>query len=1762
MATNSPNPDVELNPEDFAKGASLTGGLVNPLTYDLKLEDLPQPPISYPPTVQPSRLVPSIKSVPSNSSQSIADDIHNLGQTADKWGRNPYSFSKEKVYNADYDGANFKRYSSVDRVFKKKGFHPYLDNEAIYNQEATWWDYHKRAVGGAADAFASSFSSMLPWNGWGTVGDASDIESAKQIERAHAIAHDSRGGVGSWVNNFTVDSGITFGILAEMGAEELAIWAGSIALAPESFGSSLGAGAIAAGNNIRKGIKGFTNIFKMGEKLSGTMKWLKSADKMRDVWNYTTKSAKYLGDKLAPETGKWMANLIEDGINLKQGENLMSMARASKGFGAFYRDGRAFMAMHTEAAMEGGSTELKVRNDLIDEYIKTHNGQQPNQQDLNNIYMQAANAGRETYQWNLPALYISNAIVFDKALKGWKPMRAFAEELEAGIKGKLKFNEAWKAAGGKAWEVVDDGLKGTWKSLTTASTYKPKNLLKNLLGKFTQYSAANLTEGIQEMYQDAVQGTMDEYYKDRFHHPGMEGSRSVWGAFAKNVGKTVTSGEGWNTFASGFLMGSVVQFPQKLAFEYAPMQFKKITDRAGYDAYMERMEKHTNNVVNALNAATMDDKFFDGITENAVHQMNANREADAANAAGDKHSYYDIIDQSVFNHMHTLLRSGKIDLIRDQIEDLKGLNKKDLEEAFGPTTEEEGDSYEVHQKRLNSMLNKIDLVNKHYQKIESKFKNRFDPSRYKKGTQEYEMELDAYNAFEDSKKAAVYSNYAFERAVERMESIVKDVAANKPIGEAAASDFTLLLNRTLYEREIENLKQEVEEYNKGDKQSVERAYEAQRKLNRLEKYKDAVDKYQTALEIDAKRQAGLDSKDISDAEREGKIVEGTKVKNKKGNEHTVDYVKKGVAYNKKGEKIGKVKDLEILSGESEMDFLDEAASSLFKAYRSYLKEVAADRRTFAKDEDIMSSFEKLKDYHKLDRDAIEMSRAVDILHNPTQFTEFASRTAQVISQIRKQKRDKIEESYKKFLEMRRTNELFNELYKMGVFLDEDGMQSVLDDEMPASFYDIASREEINPSSAKYKEILDLFEKYEETNQKTFKKKPITGQEKAEVNYTTVNRNKINNDTRTYKEHAAYWGFDPDLTKTSKVNTREILKKIISSKYATAREKQLARRLLTKVSEQSEITFAPNLSQPGVYNYDSEGNAIGVFINPKYVSEDYTNGTHPIETLFLHELVHEVTTNEMAKDPVFRGEIEKLLKAAKEAYEKNPPSDFTLYRKATQKEFYGLKNEFEFMAELFTNDRFAAWLNTIPYETTGKTVWTEFLDKLKTFLARMLGVRQDSTLLDEALYIATSYIDKTRGTGESISKEEQAAIAQGKKGALTMSSTIEQFRGAGLLEDMLKEYRAFAKDRIGPDRIVAEEWSDPDVAQKTDDELAESEGFRKYLATSPLPIQRMLDKHNGVAEVKPKAEQPKAQAPPKVETETEAERLYGKGFREVEADEILVPGYEVKINQTTGKSYTNAPKRAQTQQPSGAPVEKASLAQKRQLVNDLGYTYNEVESFSAEEAQRLLDENLTKEQRQAAKKREEEAEVARVAEEKEQRIKTLEDEIDSVEFIEDFDNVYKKISQALSEDPLGVDTDRLDARIEARKKELATNLKFEDIEVGNGVIMRDDYNSKKVVVGKDENTLYLRRYDQPVAGDVEMVSKDQVTDKILYKHQPSIPSMVISEPVSEQAQQASNENQQAVQQPVDNQEIIDDIQSARTMSAEEIDDEFNNNLGCP
>ena len=75
--------------------------------------------------------------------------------------------------------------------------------------------------------------------------------------------------------------------------------------------------------------------------------------------------------------------------------------------------------------------------------------------------------------------------------------------------------------------------------------------------------------GTQEVYQEAVNVGTQDYFSELLEHPSADHMNLFWGGLNEGVSAQMSS-QGFETFMSGFLMGGLVQGPQRLVFQKIP----------------------------------------------------------------------------------------------------------------------------------------------------------------------------------------------------------------------------------------------------------------------------------------------------------------------------------------------------------------------------------------------------------------------------------------------------------------------------------------------------------------------------------------------------------------------------------------------------------------------------------------------------------------------------------------------------------------------------------------------------------------------------------------------------------------------------------------------------------------------------------------------------------------------------------------------------------------------------------------------------------------------------------------------------------------------------------------------------------------------------------------------------------------------------------------------------------------------------------------
>ena len=978
-------------------------------------------------TLPPKKL--SIADLDNLGKKQIADQKNQAkiaGAQFEATSRNPYM--SYKSYEFDQYTTKVDRYRGYGATtFNRLGFNPMEDNEEYYNANTSGWQDFKRMSGQYGDLFSTAFTSNYKtfgdWiSGKENLLDA-DEELDDQMARANELGMSSKKGIGAFATNLSLQTAYTVGILANIAAEEAVIALGAAGLS--MTGNVPAAVALEAAEQVRTADKlrklyqgwkaGMVGVKSVGQMFKGGYQMVKSlryANDAREFW-----TAARAGGAMFGRGALNFINPLEGTADVVRGiragevgyKNLTNMAKASRTFGAFYRDVRNGWFSIGESKMEGGGVYNDIVRDEIKIYQEANNGEFPPQEELDKIYKRAEDGGRLNTIINLPMLFLSNKLVLDNifSFRGTAGVLNAAEQF--GIKGVGK-NFVWNLGERTFTENSLGYLKNLGKAALSPKTY---------IAGALNYTKANLMEAVQELGQETSSGAIKEYYHNTYMDPSLGGSDYVKSMVYSSLGKNVFSKQGIETFASGFLMGGMTSVGGKVlksGLTGSSELFMKKFSPEKYDAYVKNKQQAKTIVINAMNTIMADpNKFFSRTKESAVNQKKVSQNLSEASINNDDYAFYNAKDEQAFDHIFTVLDAGSFGQMVGALKSFSTLSDKDLADAFNVE-----DGIKAREK-LNEYLGRAGQIKEKYDYFQKKFPNPFDPKRFEKGSEEQIREFIAYKGFEDAKKAAVASQYGFERATQRMTGVFNDLQKNPAIRKSSATDYTVLQSKENIVNEIKILQDEVAGLKQGGAEEKKLARKKEKKLEALEEYLGNLDVYET-------------EKEKSTVTPDGKLVSPS---------------------NKK------------------------LLSPLSKSFKKYIKTLAElNGEEYVFDDNIKSAFEKISDYYKLSDDAKSYTNVVNKLVNPEELVRYAEVIDKSLMEIYNDRNNYLTESVKNYVNIFELNALMTALGKMGVIISPDQIDDMVKKgEMPNIFFDLFKNVIIDENDPRYPDIIEKVQIY-------------------------------------------------------------------------------------------------------------------------------------------------------------------------------------------------------------------------------------------------------------------------------------------------------------------------------------------------------------------------------------------------------------------------------------------------------------------------------------------------------------------------------------------------------------------------------------------------------------------------------------------------------------------------------------------------------------
>jgi|TARA_R110001606_G_scaffold377235_2_gene536207 hypothetical protein len=993
--------------------------------------------------------------------------------------------------------------------FADLGFHPFADNEAYYQANSSKWDNFTRSRAAFSDMYGPAFTSN-----WRSISDMftgdiaqSDMSGATAMDDSMRIGRSSSGGMRGFFNDLFVNSSYTVGILSSIAVEEAALW-GAVAI-QGGLNPAMDAVAIArTAKNSVTSANALRRLFSMKRWKSGGKKMLHKLgqiDNARSFWHATRSGGKVLGEGLGrmfgPET---LYQLKHIKTSAKAGDNLTQMAKANRLFGGFYRDVRAVNLAWAESKMEGGLVEMEMHDELYQEIYNLKGGVDPSIAEMEMLVSDARAAALTTQLINLPIIYLSNKIVLDGALRGFKPLGRIADESLSGPLGRIIFKQGTKKGAdaftdaGRKW-IVGDNMRRMWKAGFKGSA-------KHMAATGLRYTAANFAEGIQELSQEATANGVKSYFKSLYDTPiGIDADMklaemtdsysnarksmlgdydytdrapgmSIMDSVKKGAGSQM-SGQGFHTFMSGFMMGGMIQGPQKVLMETIPNLFRYGKDKVkGTTEFADARAKEDEMITNAVESLNKiyenPETYFDIRKLNLMTQKELNTGMFEAAGADDITSFMDMKDHSIFNHLYTVMATGQMGAFRDQMKSFEKLDDIDIKEAF----ESMSSTPDKIRGRVSTMLKRMDEVEEGYKKLSDEYINPYKPKAFKKGTRKYHEEALRAMAFEHAKMMAMFTQDTFKQSLIRANSVMETLSSDPVLATISASDITALTSRQGLAKEIALLKKELSFSSTSQEEKIIRD-KKKKKLELLENY----EKIFNAQE----NQAFSNGQMFFD-------------------QYTMD----GKTYQKKeGRNIG---------------FYDKRKMGKLKpAFVAYLQFLAESNDDFIVSEKIEETLKKIVDHGYLKGRAADFHKAASVLMDKNTLYEMTDRLSVIMKSVWEEHRDKnnLTKRVKSYVGQVKRLAFLKELGEKGIQPDAEQTKLFLEDgTIPYDYFDEEGKVTKSSDPAAWMIVEGLQENYRQS----------TKVEKAESeDQTTTERQNTENADQSGNDSVNKENAEPD-----------------------------------------------------------------------------------------------------------------------------------------------------------------------------------------------------------------------------------------------------------------------------------------------------------------------------------------------------------------------------------------------------------------------------------------------------------------------------------------------------------------------------------------------------------------------------------------------------------------------------------------------------------
>lgn len=441
--------------------------------------------------------------------------------------------------------------------------------------------------------------------------------------------------------------------------------------------SGFAVGAMLSGN-VANGILGAT-----GSAVGAGAMELASAAESAQAFKIFTPLLRNVARGFSSAKNIEVANILEKELTSiadisAASSEIANIAKTTNAFSEFGDAGRrtaiALYSSAGEASFEALQTAKEYRNGLINEYKKTHTGNEPTGSDLEAIEAEADSVGKTSFFGNLALLGATEYLQLPKLLgSSYSAEKQVANSLLGKVddvlmhEGKYVTSDALKEVTrfGKLYKGVGQAAK---------YAFDPKEAGQEI----GQYA---LQIGTQNYFRKAKESDGASVWTDGFLY-GMFGQDSKTG---KSVGALVSK-EGIEGGILGGVTGGLMQA------------------RSNYNE-AKQTKSNTEHFIDSLNhAPTFRDAFKDRLG-NANRGVVLQQQQQRAIIQGDEIEARDLNTDMMHNYIAPRIKYGRFDMIKEDISDLRagGMTNGGLSILKTQGIANINDTVESFQKRLNNL---------------------------------------------------------------------------------------------------------------------------------------------------------------------------------------------------------------------------------------------------------------------------------------------------------------------------------------------------------------------------------------------------------------------------------------------------------------------------------------------------------------------------------------------------------------------------------------------------------------------------------------------------------------------------------------------------------------------------------------------------------------------------------------------------------------------------------------------------------------------------------------------------------------------------------------------------------------------------------------------------------------------------------------------------------------------------------------------------